>query len=161
MAFSKIHCANCPLKKHCPAKRKPNGTRELRTSVKEHVLARRRRYEKTDEFRKRYAARAGIEATNSELKRAHGLGFLRVRGGARVKLSVYFKALACNVKRVLGYLAKQAQKAARAAEKAAAEATPTAPGPFLVGYESPRALARLNSAHPLPNTVRMTFSKAA
>ena len=30
-----------------------------------------------------YAIRAGIEGTNSELKRAHGLGRLRVRGGRR------------------------------------------------------------------------------
>jgi hypothetical protein len=52
-------------------------------------------------FKKKYAIRAGIESTNAELKQAHGLGKLRVRGGARVKLSVYFKALACNVKRAL------------------------------------------------------------
>jgi IS5 family transposase len=60
-----------------------------------------RRQEATGEFRKRYAIRAGIEATNSELKNVHGLGHLRVRGGVRVRLAVYFKALACNVKRAL------------------------------------------------------------
>jgi len=53
------------------------------------------------EFRKRYALRAGIEGTNSELKRAHGLGRLRVRGGRRVILAVYLKALACNIKRMV------------------------------------------------------------
>jgi hypothetical protein len=52
-------------------------------------------------FQERYAIRAGIEATNSELKRKHGLGRLRVRGEARVALALYFKALACNVKRAL------------------------------------------------------------
>lgn len=110
--FSRLHCAKCTFRKACVAKRNPNGTRTLKTSLKEHVLAKRRRYELTDEFRKRYAERAGIEATNSELKRAHGLGFLRVRGGARVKLVVFFKALACNVKRMVKYLAEQARKAA-------------------------------------------------
>lgn len=60
-----------------------------------------RHQEASPEFRKRYAVRAGIEATNSELKRAHGMRKLRVRGGARVKLAVSFKALACNVKRAL------------------------------------------------------------
>jgi len=60
-----------------------------------------RRQEASPEFRKRYAIRAGIEGTNSELKRAHGMKKLRVRGEARVKLAVYFKALACNVKRAL------------------------------------------------------------
>ena len=34
------------------------------------------------------------------LKRRHGLGRLRVRGGERVRLAVYLKALACNVKRI-------------------------------------------------------------
>lgn len=52
-------------------------------------------------FQDRYAIRAGIEATNSELKRKHGLGKLRVRGVKRVALALYFKALACNVKRAL------------------------------------------------------------
>ena len=45
--------------------------------------------------------RAGIEATNSELKRRHGLAALRVRGQLRVTLAVYLKALACNVKRMV------------------------------------------------------------
>jgi hypothetical protein len=123
--FSRRHCAQCPLKRQCPAQRRSNGTRELRTSRREYTLARRRAYEQTEEFRKRYAWRAGIEATNSELKRAHGMGFLRVRGGARVKLAVYFKALACNVKRMVRYLAEQAEKAtklAAAAQKGTANA---------------------------------------
>ena len=59
------------------------------------------RAEATEEWRKRYAIRAGIEGTNSELKRAHGLGRLRVRGGRRVRLAVYLKALACNFKRMV------------------------------------------------------------
>lgn len=53
------------------------------------------------DFKDRYAVRSGIEATNSELKRKHGLGDLRVRGKKRVALALYFKALACNVKRAL------------------------------------------------------------
>ena len=35
------------------------------------------------------------------MKRRHGLGRLRVRGGERVRLAVYLKALACNVKRMV------------------------------------------------------------
>lgn len=112
--YSRLHCAKCPFRKTCPAKRNPNGTRTLRTTITDHVLAKRRRYEQTEEFRKRYAERAGIEATNSELKRAHGLGRLRVRGGTRVRFAVYFKALACNVKRMVMYLAEQARKVAAA-----------------------------------------------
>lgn len=63
-------------------------------------------------FQERYAIRSGIEATNSELKRKHGLGRLRVRGGKRVALALYFKALACNVKRALkAWLAMAAEGA--------------------------------------------------
>lgn len=62
-----------------------------------------RQQEASPEFHERYAIRAGIEATNSELKRAHGMGRLRVRGEARVKLAVYMKALACNLKRALAW----------------------------------------------------------
>ena len=64
-------------------------------------IGRRRRAESDGQWRKRYGLRAGIEGTNSELKRRHGLGRLRVRGGERVRLAVYLKALACNVKRMV------------------------------------------------------------
>lgn len=40
-------------------------------------------------FENRHAIRAGIEGANSELKRAHGLGKLRVRGKKREKMAVY------------------------------------------------------------------------
>ena len=57
--------------------------------------------EASPSFQERYAIRAGSEATNSELKRPHGMRKLRVRGEDRVKLAVYFKALACNLKRAI------------------------------------------------------------
>jgi hypothetical protein len=113
--FDADTCAACPLAARCPAKRKSDGRRVLKTTVHAAVLARRRRYEKTKEFRKRYAERAGIEATNSELKRAHGLGRLRIRGLLRVRLAVHLKALACNVKRMVRYLVERGRKAAQAA----------------------------------------------
>ena len=46
-------------------------------------IERRRRAEATEEWRKRYDIRAGIE------------------GAARVRLAVYLKALACNFKRMV------------------------------------------------------------
>jgi hypothetical protein len=63
-----------------------------------------KRQEAQPDFEKRYAIRAGIEGTNSELKRAQGLGKLRVRRDARVKLIVYLKASGCNLLRALRYL---------------------------------------------------------
>jgi len=55
------------------------------------------------DFEERYAIRAGIEATNSELKRVQGLGKLRVRRSQRVELVVYLKAAGCNLRRALRY----------------------------------------------------------
>jgi len=43
--------------------------------------------------------RAGIEATNSELKRSHGIGKLRVRRAVKVCFAVACKVIACNIKR--------------------------------------------------------------
>ncbi len=55
------------------------------------------------DFENRYAIRAGIEATNSELKRVQGLGKLRVRRSQRVGLVVHLKAAGCNLRRALRY----------------------------------------------------------
>lgn len=66
--------------------------------------------EASPEFKRRYAIRSGIEATNSELKRGHGMRKLRVRGKARVRLAVYFKALACNLKRALRYWLERSRR---------------------------------------------------
>ncbi len=60
-----------------------------------------RRQEASPRFKDRYKIRAGIESTNAELKGKHGMRKLRVRRRKRVELSVYFKALAVNVKRAL------------------------------------------------------------
>jgi len=116
--FARQRCGPCPLRLRCPVRwrRRPElaggrgpGAYVLQADLVKVDLARRRRTEATGEFRQRYAVRAGIEGTNSELKRAHGLGRLRVRGGRRVRLAVYLKALACNVKRlVYGLLAQEA-----------------------------------------------------
>jgi hypothetical protein len=62
-----------------------------------------RKQEAQPDFEERYAIRAGIEATNSELKRVQGLGKLRVRRDKRVKLAVYLKAAGCNLRRALRY----------------------------------------------------------
>ena len=138
--YAKLHCAQCPFRKTCPAQRQPNGTRTLQTTLKEYVLATRRRYEQTAEFRTRYASRAGIEATNSELKRAHGLGRLRVRGGLRVRLALFFKALACNVKRMVRYLAEQARTAAELSAVSHISALEGLPRRNVLPYSVPRTI---------------------
>lgn len=109
LTFAAAGCAACPHREECPARPRPDGTRVLETTLHRAVLERRRREQQTDAFRQTYAARAGIEATNSELKRRHGLGKLRVRGAPAVSLAVHLQAPACNVKRMVSSWARRPQ----------------------------------------------------
>ena len=119
--FARATCEACPVRARCPVKRhRRTGTYLLTTDLVQVNLAQRRRAEETPEWRQRYAVRAGIEGTNSELKRGHGLGHLRVRGGLRVRLAVYLKALACNVKRMVHALQARESQEAQAGEALAA-----------------------------------------
>jgi hypothetical protein len=68
------------------------------------AVAKRRVEQETPEFKERYKIRSGIEATNSEAKRCHGLAKLRVRRRPRVELSVRLKVLGLNIKRYVGHL---------------------------------------------------------
>ena len=119
-------CECCPLRWRCPVRLKRNiGVYVLKADLVKENIKRRRRAQASGEFAQRYAVRAGIEGTNSELKRAHGLGRLRVRGGPRVRLAVYLKALACNIKRMVRVRLVEMEKAAQGlAETVPAVATP-------------------------------------
>jgi nicotinic acid phosphoribosyltransferase len=55
--------------------------------------------QQTSEWKERYKIRAGIEATNSELKRSYGIGKLRVRRVDKVLFAVVCKLTACNDRR--------------------------------------------------------------
>ena len=108
LRFAREICGTCTLRSRCPVKFDSRlGAYVLEADLIKVNIERRRRAEAGGEFRKRYAIRAGIEGTNSELKRAHGLGRLRVRGGKRVRLAVYLKALACNIKRMVRALLEE------------------------------------------------------
>jgi hypothetical protein len=96
--FSSKHCRTCPLRDACPTEKR-KGRRVLWFNRSSVAVARRRKEQETAEFKTAYKIRSGIEATNSELKRRHGMGKLRVRGKPKVDLSVRLKALALNVKR--------------------------------------------------------------
>ncbi len=121
ITFAKGPCEACALRARCPVKMNAEKSGYvLAANLAQVNIECRRRAEARGEFRPRYAIRAGIEATNSELKRRHGLGHLRVRGRPRVELAVYLKALACNVKRMVNWLVEEA--AARAARPVVAAA---------------------------------------
>jgi hypothetical protein len=97
-------CRRCPLIDTCLA-RPPNngkpGSFHIEDGPAIHLRDQRLTEQQDLEWKQRYRLRSGIEATNSELKRAHGLGRLRVRRLPRVRLAVAAKVMACNVKRWL------------------------------------------------------------
>ena len=63
--------------------------------MRDHMYA----LQQTTGWKDRYRIRSGIEGTNSELKRAHGIGRLRVRRLVKVCFAVACKVIACNIKR--------------------------------------------------------------
>jgi hypothetical protein len=100
--FDAATCMACALVDLCcvrPPENRKSGCYQL--EVTSRLIARDKRLhdQKTPEFWNRYATRSGVEATMSELKRAHGIGNLRVRRLPKVRLKVSLKVTACNLKR--------------------------------------------------------------
>jgi hypothetical protein len=103
-------CRSCQMLDRCPV-RAPNHRSkgcqardtvgDFRLEITPEIRLRDQMYslQQTTEWKNRYKIRAGIEATNSELKRAHGIGRLRVRRIAKVCFAVACKIIACNIKR--------------------------------------------------------------
>ena len=99
--FDKQHCDPCPDRPRCPV-RPPNHKHatEYRLDMAPELVARDDRWaeQKNQDWKTKYRIRAGVEATMSELKRAHGMRRLTVRRLVRVRMQVAFKIIACNLK---------------------------------------------------------------
>jgi hypothetical protein len=101
--FERSQCQGCSLLANCPVTLQKKYA-VLAFSQPETVSSQRRREQETKAFKERNNIRAGIESTNAEMKTRHGMGHLRVRGQPRVELAIFFKALGCNVKRMVKYV---------------------------------------------------------
>jgi hypothetical protein len=108
-------CAACPDKQRCPVNQTRHGCHFDHTA-KQRRLDQRRRNEKTGEFRERYTKRAGIESTNSGIKRRTGMARLRVRGKKSVFHAILLKIAGWNIfqaarsERMRQYVAQQMEK---------------------------------------------------
>jgi len=103
-------CRSCAMLDRCPV-RAPNHRNkgctakdtvgDFRLEITPGICLRDQMYalQKTTGWKDRYRIRAGIEATNSELKRTHGIGHLRIRRIVKVCFAVACKVIACNIKR--------------------------------------------------------------
>ena len=101
-------CRNCPLSEQCQAKEQK---RDCVVRIdKKAIEAARQRLKIENEQRQNTSVRAAIEGTNSALKRAHGLGKLRVRGKAKCTVVVGYKVIAHNFKMFARYMVEQLKR---------------------------------------------------
>ncbi len=108
--FDRPTCDACPVRSKCPTKipSRAGDAPALDLDPRSLLRDRRQREQRTAPWREAYALRAGVEASMSELKRAHELGQLTVRGQRRVWRRTLLKGIACNVKRLCRALARSA-----------------------------------------------------
>jgi hypothetical protein len=109
-------CAGCPFRRQCPMEETRDGKFKLEFTDKQRRLEGRRVEEATDVFKERYAARSGIESTNSGLKNRLGLGHLSVRGLGSVSRVLLHKVAGWNVLRASASRKLKAWVASRVAE---------------------------------------------
>ena len=107
IAFSSEKCSACPRAGHCPVKPGKKDLNYLRYNEKNVRLAKRRQYERTDDFKNKYRFRAGVEATMSQLDRRTGIKHLRVRGMKAVRFAATMKAAALNIIRAAAFKKRQ------------------------------------------------------
>jgi Transposase DDE domain/Transposase domain (DUF772) len=94
--MSKSDCENCSFRQQCPVVARRQGY-VLRHTAAQRRSAARRAEQDTDAFRKNYSIRAGIESTNSGLKRRMGLGRLRTRGLRRMRVAAVLRCAGWNI----------------------------------------------------------------
>jgi IS5 family transposase len=103
-------CQACTFRSQCPVHRAGRES-VLIHRPHERRCAERRAEQATDAFAEHYAIRAGIESTNSALKRTTGLGRLRTRGLRRVRMGVLLRCAGWNLKRAAAALRNRARRA--------------------------------------------------
>jgi transposase len=111
--FAKEDCLSCPLREHCS--RAKNVGRTLTLYPKEQYeaqLAARQR-QQTEDFKKLYGERAGIESTMSQGVRKTGVRQARYIGLARTHLQETASAAAINLIRLFRWLIGERPKPTR------------------------------------------------
>ena len=116
--FDRERCDACPHRQQCPVGDR-SQKKETRLCITRGLRLRDKRLaeQQTPDFKDAYRMRAGIEASNSELKRAHDFDRLTVRGMSKVRNRALFKGAGCNIKRWTRYVTQQvtANEATKAA----------------------------------------------
>ncbi|HEY4046114.1 MAG TPA: IS1182 family transposase [Acidobacteriaceae bacterium] len=101
--FARRDCTPCASRLRCTrAKREPRII-GLQTREYHDALQTLRKRQTTDEFRKAYAARSGIESTHAQAIRCNGLRRTRYRGLAKTRLQHVVTAAAINFLRIAAW----------------------------------------------------------
>jgi transposase len=105
--FDKATCLACPVRPQCTAAVSgPRSLALLPTRELHEIQQHNRLDQRTEDWQRRYAIRAGIEATLSQNVRAHGLRRTRYRGLPKTHIGHVLTALACNVTRIADWIAE-------------------------------------------------------
>lgn len=98
--FGKATCLACPVRAQCTDSAARPRSLALLPQPLHEIQTRNRLDQETEQWQKRYAIRAGIEATISQNVRTHGLRRSRYHGLAKTHVQHVLTALACNITRV-------------------------------------------------------------
>jgi transposase len=98
--FARKDCAACPMRSSCTRAKSEPRLLSLQAREAHEALRSARQHQVTDEFKKRYAARAGIEGTHAQAISRCGLRNARYIGLAKTRLQHVITAASINVVRI-------------------------------------------------------------
>ncbi|MDH6222914.1 IS5 family transposase [Streptomyces pseudovenezuelae] len=98
--FAERDCRPCPDRARCTSSATGSRSVAVLPRALHEIQMRNRLDQQTEQWQRRYAIRAGIEATLSQNVRAHGLRRARYRGLARTHVQHVLTAMACNLSRL-------------------------------------------------------------
>ncbi|NEA67275.1 hypothetical protein G3I56_32965 [Streptomyces sp. SID12488] len=105
--FDKATCLACPARpQSTDAASGPRSPALLPTPELHEIQQRNRLDQRTEDWQRQYAIRAGIESTRSQNVRAHGLRRTRYRGLPKTHIGHVQTALARNVTRIADWIAE-------------------------------------------------------
>jgi transposase len=101
--FARRDCTPCPSRSQCTRSKREPRIIGLQTREYHEALQTMRTRQTTEEFRKSYAARAGIESTHAQAIRRSGLRRTRYRGLSKTHLQHVITAVAINLLRIASW----------------------------------------------------------
>jgi len=101
--FDLATCRACPVRAACTWRERGPRRLTIRPQAQHEAIAAARQRQETEEFKARYAQRAGIESAFSQGTRGFALRRSRYRGLARTQLQLLVTAVAMNLVRLFAW----------------------------------------------------------